>query len=77
MLVRPYRQCLPACVHNACALQVMFTAELQRRLPATAGVLCFSLHPGEIMTGIVRGPLEAAYRKFCKFILYTASEGSP
>ena len=62
-----------------CVLQVLFTAELQRRLGPGSGVLCFVLHPGEVMTGIARSlpaTLERLYVSLFSRILLSPSEGA-
>ena len=62
-----------------CVCQVLFTAELQRRLGPGSGVLCFVLHPGEVLTGIARSlpaPLERLYVSLFSRILLSPSEGA-
>lgn len=57
----------------------MFTAELQRRLPPGSGVLCFSLHPGEVHTNIVRSlpwPVRRLYAAIMPRILFTPAQGT-
>lgn len=58
------------------AVQVLFAWELQRR---TGGrVVSVALHPGEVMTDVVRslpGPLQRAYRLLLQAILLTPQQG--
>ena len=58
------------------AVQVLFAWELQRR---TGGrVVSVALHPGEVMTHVVRslpGPLQRAYRLLLQAILLTPQQG--
>jgi hypothetical protein len=62
-------------------LQVLFTAELNRRLAAAdipVDALC--LHPGNVMTEVVRSlpPLvQKLYRALLTHILFTPQEGMP
>ncbi|PRW61076.1 short-chain dehydrogenase reductase SDR [Chlorella sorokiniana] len=57
--------------------QVLFAWELQRR---TGGkVVSVALHPGEVMTDVVRslpGPLQRAYRLLLQAILLTPQQGA-
>lgn len=71
--------CLPfAYLPPHCTLlaQVLFAWELQRR---TGGkVVSVALHPGEVMTDVVRslpGPLQRAYRLLLQAILLTPQQG--
>ena len=60
-------------------LQVLFTSELQRRLGRDSRVACFSLHPGEVLTGIARSlpaPLQRLYVSIFSRILLSPSEGT-
>jgi len=62
-------------------LQVLFTAELNRRL-AAAGIpidaVC--LHPGNVLTDVVRSlppVIQKLYRALMTHILFTPQEGGP
>jgi NAD(P)-dependent dehydrogenase (short-subunit alcohol dehydrogenase family) len=60
---------------------VAFTAELERRLQAAgcSGVRCMSVHPGNVITGVVRTLprlVQAAYRLVLGRILLTPEEGA-
>ena len=58
--------------------ELLFVRELQRRLPASARVRAFCLHPGNVMTDVVRTlpPLvQRAYKALLAFILMTPAEG--
>lgn len=60
-------------------LQVLFTSELQRRLGGDRRVACFSLHPGEVLTGIARSlplVLQRLYVAIFSHILLSPSEGA-
>lgn len=59
--------------------QVLFTAELRRRLPGGCGVVAAAVHPGEVMTDVVRTlprPLQAAYRVAMLPFCLTPAEGA-
>lgn len=56
----------------------MFVAELRRRIPGSWNVGCYSIHPGNVMTEVVRTlPLiiQKAYRIVMQKLLLTVSEG--
>ena len=58
--------------------QVAFTAELRRRLPAESGVVATAVHPGEVMTDVVRtlpGLMQSAYRFFMHHFCLSPAEG--
>ena len=60
-------------------MQVLFTAELRRRLPPDCGVVAVAVHPGEVMTDVVRslpGPMQSAYRFFMRPFCLSPPEGS-
>jgi hypothetical protein len=60
-------------------LQVMLTAELRRRIPSAWNVGCYSLHPGNVMTDVVRTLpvlLQKAYRFIMRLFLLTTSQGT-
>lgn len=70
--------CDPAC-STANRAQVLFTAELRRRLPGGCGVVAAAVHPGEVMTDVVRTlprPLQAAYRVAMLPFCLTPAEGA-
>ena len=55
----------PSGLQSWAPAQVLFTAELRRRLPGGCGVVAAAVHPGEVMTDVVRTlprPLQAVYR---------------
>ena len=59
-------------------LQVVFTAELRRRLPAESGIVTTAVHPGEVMTDVVRtlpGLMQTAYRFFMRPFCLSPAEG--
>ena len=59
--------------------QVLFTAELRRRLPGGCGVVAAAVHPGEVMTDVVRTlprPLQATYRVAMLPFCLTPVEGA-
>lgn len=61
------------------AAQVLFTAELRRRLPGGCGVVAAAVHPGEVMTDVVRTlprPLQAVYRVAMLPFCLTPAEGA-
>ena len=61
-----------------CMLQVVFTAELRRRLPAESGIVTTAVHPGEVMTDVVRtlpGLMQTAYRFFMTPFCLSPAEG--
>ena len=61
------------------AAQVLFTAELRRRLPGGCGVVAAAVHPGEVMTDVVRTlprPLQAVYRVSMLPFCLTPAEGA-
>lgn len=58
--------------------QVVFTAELRRRLPAKGGIVTAAVHPGEVMTDVVRtlpGLMQTAYRFFMRPFCLSPAEG--
>ena len=58
--------------------QVVFTAELRRRLPAESGIVAAAVHPGEVMTDVVRtlpGLMQSAYRFFMRPFCLSPAEG--
>lgn len=62
-----------------CALQLMFAVELNRRL-SSAGipVAALSLHPGNVMSGVVRSlppVIQRLYRMLMKRVLLTPEQG--
>ena len=57
---------------------MIFTAELRRRLPASSGVVATAVHPGEVMTDVVRtlpGLMQSAYRLLMRPLCLTPAEG--
>ena len=59
--------------------QVAFTAELRRRLPAETGVVAAAVHPGEVMTDVVRtlpGLMQGAYRFLMRPFCLSPAEGA-
>ncbi|CAL5227473.1 g10450 [Coccomyxa viridis] len=59
--------------------QVVFTAELRRRLPAESGIVTTAVHPGEVMTDVVRtlpGLMQTAYRFFMRPFCLSPAEGA-
>ena len=55
------------------------TAELRRRVPRGWSVDAYAVHPGEVMTNVVRSmprALQTAYRILLRAILLTPSEGA-
>ena len=64
---------------NCAPTQMLFTAELRRRLPGGCGVVAAAVHPGEVMTDVVRTlprPLQAAYRVAMLPFCLTPKEGA-
>jgi hypothetical protein len=60
------------------ALQILFAAEMRRRLPQDARVAIFACHPGECTTDIVRTlpkPLRALYHLIIPPFLITPERG--
>lgn len=64
-------------------LQVVFSAELNRRLAAAAddapSVASLALHPGNVLTDVVRSlpaPVRAAYRALLSRVLLSPAEGA-
>ena len=58
---------------------MLFTAELRRRIPASWNIGCYSLHPGNVITEVVRTLpqfVQAIYRFFLRAVLLTVSEGA-
>lgn len=58
----------------------MFTSELRKRIPSSWNVGCYSLHPGNVMTDVVRtlpAMLQKAYRLIMGLFLLTPSQGTP
>ena len=56
----------------------MMTAELRRRLGPDSGIVAFAVHPGEVLTDVVRSlppPLPKLYRWAFLHILLTVREG--
>lgn len=63
---------------RAAARQVLFTAEMRRRLPRDCGVVAAAVHPGEVMTDVVRtlpGLMQSAYRFFMRPFCLSPAEG--
>lgn len=59
--------------------QILFTAELRRRLPGDCGVAAAAVHPGEVMTDVVRslpGLMQSAYRFFMRPFCLTPAQGT-
>ncbi len=59
---------------------MLFTAELRRRLPADCGVVAAAVHPGEVMTDVVRtlpAPLQVTYRTVMRPFCLSPAEGAP
>lgn len=60
-------------------LQVLFTAELNRRLAAAGGgVQALSLHPGNVLTNVVQSlppAIQSAYRAIMARVLLTPEQG--
>jgi hypothetical protein len=59
--------------------QVLFTAELRRRLPGDCGIVAAAVHPGEVMTDVVRtlpGLMQSAYRLFMRPFCLTPAQGA-
>eukprot|EP00850_Spirogloea_muscicola_P006636 SM000032S12020 [mRNA] locus=s32:22240:24567:+ [translate_table: standard] len=59
--------------------QVMFTNVLHRKLPADARVDIIAVHPGEVLTNVVRTLpkwMQWMYRVLFKWILFTPSQGA-
>jgi retinol dehydrogenase-12 len=57
----------------------MFTAELRRRIPSSWNVGCYSLHPGNVITEVVRTLpqfVQVIYRFFLRAVLLTVAEGA-
>ncbi|KAK9853628.1 hypothetical protein WJX84_011426 [Apatococcus fuscideae] len=64
---------------NSKLAQVMMTAELRRRLGADSGIIAFAVHPGEVLTDVVRSlppPMPRLYRWVFLHILLTMQEGA-
>ncbi|KAK9841116.1 hypothetical protein WJX74_000218 [Apatococcus lobatus] len=64
---------------NSKLAQVMMTAELRRRLGPDSGIVAFALHPGEVLTDVVRSlppPLPRLYHWVFLHILLTRQEGA-
>jgi len=62
-----------------CATQVLFTAELRRRLPPGCGVVAAAVHPGEVMTDVVRtlpAPMQAVYRAAMRPFCLSPAQGA-
>jgi hypothetical protein len=61
-------------------LQVLFTAELNRRLAAAgANVQALSLHPGNVLTNVVQSlpaAIRSAYRAIMVRVLLTPEQGA-
>ena len=58
--------------------QVVFTAELRRRLPGDCGIAVTAVHPGEVMTDVVRSLpalMQGAYRFFMRPFCLSPAEG--
>eukprot|EP00951_Prasinocladus_malaysianus_P012231 scaffold91025_cov46-Prasinocladus_malaysianus.AAC.1 len=56
----------------------MFTAELRRRIPKAWNIGCYSLHPGNVMTDVVRTLpviVQKGYRLVLTQILLTLAQG--
>lgn len=56
---------------------MLFAGELQRR--ARGAVISVSLHPGEVLTDVVRslpGPMQRAYRLLLQTIMLTPQQGA-
>ncbi|BDA41074.1 Retinol dehydrogenase 11 [Coccomyxa sp. Obi] len=59
--------------------QVVFTAELRRRLPGDCGIAVTAVHPGEVMTDVVRSLpalMQSAYRFFMRPFCLSPAEGA-
>ncbi len=60
-------------------MQVLFTAELRRRLPPGCGVVAAAVHPGEVMTDVVRtlpAPMQAVYRAAMRPFCLSPAQGA-
>ena len=58
---------------------ILFTSELRRRIPSTWNIHCVSLHPGNIMTDIVRTLpkwLQTAYKIVLPLFNITSAQGA-
>ena len=59
--------------------QVFFTQELQARLPESAKVRVFALHPGNVITDVVRDLpwyITLLWRNLCTWMFLSAEEGA-
>jgi NAD(P)-dependent dehydrogenase (short-subunit alcohol dehydrogenase family) len=63
-----------------CSLQVLFTAELNRRLAAAGGsVQALALHPGNVLTNVVQSlppAIQSLYRAIMVRVLLTPEQGA-
>jgi NAD(P)-dependent dehydrogenase (short-subunit alcohol dehydrogenase family) len=71
------KHCLPSALLR---LQVLFTAELNRRLAAAgSSVQALSLHPGNVLTNVVQSlpaAIQSLYRAIMVRVLLTPEQGA-
>lgn len=78
-LTRPGSYSVLAAYGQSKLAQVTFSAELQERMPSSWRVQTFALHPGNVMTDVVRDLppfIQSLYRLLLKAILLTPEQGA-
>ncbi|KAK9806291.1 hypothetical protein WJX72_008741 [[Myrmecia] bisecta] len=78
-LIRPRRIFSVIAYGNSKLAQILFAAEMRRRLPKDSGIVVCAVHPGEVLTDVVRSlppAIRTLYRWIMRHILLTPTEGA-